>query len=81
MQGLPYVRINPDLGEEPPKLDDKQILKKLRDRVRQLLANPAASMEAQRVAFQLVASTFYYSRSGPLIVPDGTRLYPGTRLF
>jgi hypothetical protein len=72
IQPLPYIRINPDLKDTVPELDDKQALTKLHDNLHRALTHPEASKDFQRIAFQLVASTFYYARSGPVVSSSGS---------
>ncbi|KAK5119234.1 hypothetical protein LTR85_007848 [Meristemomyces frigidus] len=57
-----YIRFNPDLGCEPPPLDAKRDFDKLGRDVNAELHSCSYRRDAQSVAFQLIASTFYFSR-------------------
>ena len=74
---LPYIRVNPYLNYEPPKLDDKHSILRIQGDVQRELRKPSALREAQRVAYQLIASTFYYTRTGPLVSGTGVTYFDG----
>ena len=54
-----YRRINPDIGEYPPKLDDVKKLPNLRRRMHQIMKYADFQKKVQEIARQLVASSFY----------------------
>ncbi|PIA80036.1 hypothetical protein CB0940_12119 [Cercospora beticola] len=59
---LPYFRWNVDLKGRPPKLDAVQELFNLRKTVQKELKTHESRAMAQRIAHQLVASTFYFCK-------------------
>ena len=54
-----YQRINPDIKEEPPKLDDKDQRRRLQLLVQRLLKDGTLKRQISSVARQLIASCFY----------------------
>ncbi len=54
-----YRRINPNLGENPPKLDDVKMLPRLRHRMHQIMKHVDFQKQIGEVARQLVATSFY----------------------
>ena len=54
-----YRRINPNLSEDPPKLDDVTKLPHLRRRMHQIMKHADFQIQIGEVARQLVASSFY----------------------
>ena len=54
-----YRRINPDIGEEPPRLDEADQLPRLQQRVQEMTKNPRYQKQIGGVARCLVASCFY----------------------
>ncbi|KAH7392786.1 acyl transferase/acyl hydrolase/lysophospholipase [Pyrenochaeta sp. MPI-SDFR-AT-0127] len=58
-----YMRINPDIGREPPGLDEINRLKELQRDVRHALKSRENRSQIERVAHVLVASSFYYERT------------------
>ena len=58
-----YVRINPNLGHDPPPLDEKKHIYKLQDDTIASLSFTSEKIQIQRIAHRLVASSFYYDRT------------------
>lgn len=58
-----YVRLNPQLSEEPPRLDDVHRMIPLRKLVRERWRD---DRKIRQVAVQLVASSFYFEMSAPV---------------
>jgi hypothetical protein len=59
-EGRPrYRRINPDIGEDPPKLDEAGKLPHLRRRMHQITKYGDFQKQVGDIARQLVASCFY----------------------
>lgn len=54
-----YRRINPNLREDPPKLDDVTMLPQLRLQMNQIIKQADFQRQIREVARQLVASSFY----------------------
>lgn len=54
-----YHRINPNIGEEPPKLDETKKLPHLRHRMTHVMKNAAFHNQIGEIARRLVASSFY----------------------
>ncbi|CAN9422509.1 unnamed protein product [Alternaria alternata] len=58
-----YVRINPDIGRTPPRLDDVNEVDRLQSDVSRYLKGPEAMADIEDVVFRLVASSFYFERT------------------
>jgi len=58
-----YIRLNPNLGDKPPELDDKAKLPKLQRDTKDALSLKDSKLHLHWVAERLVASLFYYERS------------------
>ncbi len=54
-----YHRINPDIGEEPPRLDETKKLFSLRQRMAQVVKDKVFRDQIGGIARRLVASSFY----------------------
>ena len=57
-----YIRLNPHLGDKPPKLDAKDKLEITRKLTRDDLESYESSMDLQNIAHRLIASTFYFEK-------------------
>lgn len=57
-------RVNPDLGREPPAMDEVGKLDKLRNQVQAWLTARIQRSKITEIACILVASSFYFERSG-----------------
>ena len=65
-----FVRINPALKEDPPKLDDVGRMRYIQELVREQIRQDS---QIQQVAVQLVATCFYFERSGAVeALSDGS---------
>jgi hypothetical protein len=65
-----YIRVNPALPEDPPRLDEVSSLKHLQDIVRDQMSG---NLLINRIARQLVATSFYFEKSEPIkFEPDGS---------
>lgn len=62
-----YTRINPEIGYDPPRLDDVEQLRKLREDTQKALETDNSKAQIEKVVHTLVASCFYYERSSPVI--------------
>ncbi|KAF7504590.1 hypothetical protein GJ744_002085 [Endocarpon pusillum] len=60
-----YIRINPNLGDNVPRLDEKKQLHKLREDAKKALQSPGMRAEIERTSYRLIASLFYYQRKTP----------------
>ena len=58
-----YIRLNVDLGKEPPALDETAEMVPLQEKVRRLLHTPTYEPYVEGVAHRLIASTFYFAKS------------------
>ena len=54
-----YHRINPNIGEKPPRLDEKKKLPHLRQRTVHVMKEKTYQNQIGEVARRLVASSFY----------------------
>ncbi len=71
-----YVRINPQLSEDPPRLDEVGRLAYIQEKVRDMLLS---ENKIQRVALRLIASSFYFEKSNATeLKEDGSVLCKGT---
>lgn len=55
-----YIRINPQLKENPPGLDDVESLPYIQGVVREM---SSTDVSIQNVALRLIASSFYFEKS------------------
>lgn len=58
-----YVRLNPKLDEEPPRMDEVHRMEDIKGVVRERWR---CSQEIRKVAHQLIASSFYFEKSAPM---------------
>ena len=58
-----YWRINPNIGVDPPKLDEVKELPQLQQKVQQMTKDPAYQKQIGGAARRLVASCFYVETS------------------
>lgn len=64
-----YIRINPQLNEDPPRLDDVERMSYIQDMVREILISDD---KIQKVALRLIASSFYFEKSQSAdVISDG----------
>lgn len=61
-QASRFIRVNLDLGREPPHMDEKDKLAGLQDSGVRLLKTEEYRSIIERIAHMLVASTFYFSK-------------------
>ena len=54
-----YHRVNPNIGEEPPRLDETKKLSHLRQRMTHVMKDAAFQNQIGVIARRLVASSFY----------------------
>ena len=74
-----YVRINPQLSEDPPRLDEAGRLAYIQEKVRGMLLS---DNKIQRVALQLIASSFYFEKANATeLKEDGSVLCKGMHYF
>lgn len=65
-----YIRINPQLKENPPAMDEVERLPYIKEVVREMLST---DVSIQNVALRLVASSFYFERSHAVeLASDGS---------
>lgn len=55
-----YIRINPDLGEKVPHLDEKAELSKIRKSTESWLQKEENRIAIRRISHRLIASSFYF---------------------
>lgn len=74
-----YVRLNPDLGidlnKDPPALDEVSKLHELRHDVQSLYRQPKYVLQAERTAYRLVASTFFFAKEKEVVYVKEQRIY------
>lgn len=74
-----YHRINPNIGEEPPRLDETKKLPHLRHRMTYVMRDPAFQNQIGVIARRLVASSFYVEvPSKPTSIQDFDSPVSGT---
>ena len=65
-----YIRINPQLNETPPGLDEVDRLPYIQEVVREM---SSTNVSIQNVALRLIASSFYFEKSQPVeLSSDGS---------
>lgn len=65
-----YIRLNPQLAENPPRLDEVEHMSYIQDVVREMLSSDD---KIQKVALRLIASSFYFEKSqSPELASDGS---------
>lgn len=57
-----YIRINLDLKQDPPKIDEKTKMSELQDLSTRLLKTDDYRNLIENIAHRLIASTFYFSK-------------------
>ncbi|KAF7523041.1 hypothetical protein G7054_g11908 [Neopestalotiopsis clavispora] len=65
-------RVNPDLGQEPPRLDEKAKVPELRDRINGWVQKEDPAEQISQICCTLVASSFYFERHGCPEKGDGS---------
>ncbi|OCL08081.1 hypothetical protein AOQ84DRAFT_293846 [Glonium stellatum] len=58
-----YIRINPNLNHDPPPLDEKKQIYKLQEDAITSLSFTNEKIQIQKIAYRLIASSFYYDRT------------------
>lgn len=58
-----YIRVNPDIGRDPPPIDAVSELEKLQFDVARSLEEPEAMTRLEDIVFRLVASSVYFERT------------------
>ncbi len=77
-----YIRINPRTSYRAPKMDDKAQVYALQEEVRsKLKSHTGTRVKIRVVAHRLVASSFYFERSGPPRVADDHIILQGNFLY
>lgn len=73
-----YMRINPNLGFKPPRMDEKNEIERLSRTVQeQLKRKTGYHAKIRKVAYRLVASTFFFEKKELLPPHDGAYLCRG----
>ena len=70
-----YLRLNPNLQKEPPALDETGQMLPLQEQVQKLLKTPEYELITERIAYRLVASSFYFTKVRSVQYDEGGRLY------
>jgi type VI protein secretion system component VasF len=68
-----YIRLNPDLKIDPPRLDAKEELLNLQQRVRNELKSQKNQEMIEQIVHRLVASSFYFKKMRPKQDEDSDR--------
>ncbi|KAF2117507.1 hypothetical protein BDV96DRAFT_393250 [Lophiotrema nucula] len=66
-----YIRINPDLGEDPPKMDAKKEVEQLHRQTKRILATSRYKDTIKDVVLRLAASSFYFVKSSSTTIEHG----------
>jgi hypothetical protein len=72
-----YIRVNPRTKNRTPKMDDKTQIHFLHDEVRSYLRTHNMRTKIEKIAHRLVASSFYFEKSGPSRESGDTITIPG----
>ncbi|KAF7502349.1 hypothetical protein GJ744_006003 [Endocarpon pusillum] len=70
-----YIRLNPDLQGQPPPLDEAAQMLPLQEKVQKIFKTPAYELIMERIAYRLVASSFYFAKSPSIEHDKVTRSY------
>lgn len=70
-----FLRLNPDLRREPPALDETGQMLPLQEQVQNLFKTAEYELTAERIAYRLVASSFYFTKARSIQYDEGSRLY------
>lgn len=71
-------RINPNLGEDPPEMDNVSQAEPLYRKVEEWVSNTSAKMYIAKIARGLIASSFYFERDGVAVMgPASSISLPG----
>ena len=77
-----YHRINPNIGEEPPRLDETKKLSYLRQRMTHVMRDTTFHNQIGRIARRLVASSFYVEvPSKPTSIQEFDSAVSGTNVL
>ena len=64
-----FIRLNPQLSEDPPRLDEVESMSYIQEAVREKVSSDG---RIQKVALRLIASSFYFEKSQSVErAPDG----------
>ena len=69
------MRINVDLGEDPPALDDKNKLTEVQTKTEKLLRTGEYKSMIEKVAHKLIASTFYFLKDERIACEDDSNWF------
>jgi hypothetical protein len=58
-----YIRINPNIGHDPPAYDDVEQMKILQREVHTALSTPQLKAQIEQISHALVASSFFYEKT------------------
>ena len=61
-----YIRVNPRIRFQTPKMDEKSQVGKLQDDVRSRMQSQSMREKVSAITSRLVASLFYFEKSGPV---------------
>lgn len=64
-EALRYLRVNPRVKSRTPKMDEKREVGRLNEEVKVYMAKNSTRKRIRAIAYRLVASSFYFERSGP----------------
>lgn len=73
-----YVRINPQLRQNPPRLDEVDRLHHIQEAVREVLST---NVTIQNVALRLIASSFYFEKSHAMDLASESPIHIKGQLF
>ena len=66
-----YIRVNPSTKGPTPKMDDKSQVASLHEEIKAGLDMPRMETTIREIAHRLIASSFYFHKSGPSRHSDG----------
>ena len=76
-----YIRINPKVKSRTPKMDEKRDMARLYDEVKAYMVKTSVRNRIRAIAYRLVASSFYFERSGPPREADDHVTVQGESLY
>lgn len=75
-----YVRINPKTRLRTPKMDDKSQAQRLHDEIKSSMESLSMRAKITNIAYRLVASCFWFERTGPTKTSDGRHVIKGMQI-
>ncbi|KAK3080839.1 hypothetical protein LTS18_012629 [Coniosporium uncinatum] len=66
-----YQRVNVDLGNEPPRIDAVEHVESMQQNAASKLKTHRCHTQVMKIAYRLIASSFFFEPNGPVEDDDG----------